>query len=257
MRQALIIGNWKMNGDLAINDKLLNTINTSISTKYESTNNIDVVVCPPLIYIAQVRQQLSESKIKYGAQNVNANINGAYTGEVSTTMLNDLGCSYVLLGHSERRSLNQESDVEIAKKFAAAVEANITPVLCVGETLAQRQCEETFLIIAEQISKVIEQVGIKDFEHAVIAYEPIWAIGTGETASPEQAQTVHAQIRRQLAEHDVTIANNIRIIYGGSVNANNAHSLFEQKDIDGGLVGGASLSAEAFIDICKASLKKE
>ena len=158
----------------------------------------------------------------------------------------------MLLGHSERRSLYHESDVEIADKFSAVVQAGITPVLCVGETLTQRQSEETFTVIAEQISKVVEQVGIKAFEHAVIAYEPVWAIGTGETATPEQAQVVHALIRHQLAEYDVTIANNIRIIYGGSVNANNAHSLFKQNDIDGGLVGGASLNADAFINICQA-----
>lgn len=248
MRQALIIGNWKMNGNLAENDRLL----TTISTSYDSSNGIEIVVCPPSIYMDQVSRQLSQSKIKFGAQNVSAYKSGAFTGEVSTTMLHDFSCSYVLLGHSERRSLHHESDVEIADKFSAVVQAGITPVLCVGETLVQRQSEETFAVIAEQISKVVEQVGIKAFEHAVIAYEPVWAIGTGETATPEQAQIVHALIRRQLAEYDVTIANNIRIIYGGSVNANNAHSLFKQNDIDGGLVGGASLNADAFINICQA-----
>jgi triosephosphate isomerase len=248
MRQALIIGNWKMNGNLAENNELLN----AISKSYDSNDEIEVVVCPPSIYMAQISQQLLNSKIKYGAQNVSANRNGAFTGEVSTLMLNDIGCSYVLLGHSERRNLNHESDIEIANKFSKAVQAKITPVLCVGETLTQRQCEETFLVIAEQISIVIEQVGIKAFEHVVIAYEPVWAIGTGETATPEQAQIVHARIRSQLADHDVAIANNIRIIYGGSVNANNANSLFKQKDIDGGLIGGASLNADAFINICKA-----
>jgi triosephosphate isomerase len=248
MRQALIIGNWKMNGNLAENEKLLNAISTSSVSK----GNIAVVVCPPSIYIAQVSQLLSQSKIKYGAQNVSAYERGAYTGEVSTTMLQGFGCSYVLLGHSERRCLNHESDEQIADKFSAAVQAKITPVLCIGETLTQRQSDETFLVIAEQISTVVEQVGIQAFEHAVIAYEPIWAIGTGETASPEQAQAVHAKVRHQLAEYDITIADNIPIIYGGSVNANNADSLFKQKDIDGALVGGASLSADAFINICKA-----
>jgi triosephosphate isomerase len=248
MRHALIIGNWKMNGNLAENDKLL----TTISTSYDSSNGIEIVVCPPSIYMDQVSRQLSQGKIKLGAQNVSAYKSGAFTGEVSTTMLHDFSCSYVLLGHSERRSLNHESDVEIADKFSAVVQAGITPVLCVGETLFQRLSEETFAVIADQISKVVEQVGIKAFEHAVIAYEPVWAIGTGETATPEQAQIVHALIRRQLAEYDVTIANNIRIIYGGSVNANNAHSLFKQNDIDGGLVGGASLNADAFINICQA-----
>ncbi|PKH85470.1 triose-phosphate isomerase [Colwellia sp. Bg11-28] len=248
MRQALIIGNWKMNGNLAENDELLNTISKS----YDSNDEIEVVVCPPSIYMAQISQQLLNSKIKYGAQNVSANRNGAFTGEVSTAMLHDLGCSYVLLGHSERRCLNHESDEQIADKFSAAVQAEITPVLCVGETLTQRQSKETFLVIAEQISIIIEEVGIKGFEHAVIAYEPIWAIGTGETASPEQAQAVHAQIRRQLAEHDLNISKNIQVIYGGSVNADNAKALFAQQDVDGALVGGSSLNADDFLNICKA-----
>jgi triosephosphate isomerase len=248
MRQYLIIGNWKMNGNLAENEQLLNTISSS----HALAEGCEVVVCPPSIYIPHVRQQLLQSKVKYGAQNVNEHINGAYTGETSATMLHDLGCSYVLLGHSERRSLNHESDEQIAGKFAAAVQANIKPVLCVGETLAQRQGDETFLVIAEQIKKVVEQVGIQAFEHAVIAYEPVWAIGTGETATPEQAQEIHNLIRRQLAEFDVNIASNILIIYGGSVNSNNARTLFSQPDIDGGLVGGASLNADVFINICKA-----
>ncbi len=250
MRQSLIIGNWKMNGNLAENEKLLNIISVS-PILYE---DIDVVVCPPSIYITHVRQQLAASKIKYGAQNVSAYKNGAYTGEISTTMLADLGCSYVLLGHSERRSLNHESDGQIADKFAAAVQANLTAVLCVGETLAQRQADETFLVIAQQIQKVVEQVGIQAFKQAVIAYEPIWAIGTGETASPEQAQEVHQQIRQQLAKYDENIARSIQIIYGGSVNENNAKALFLQADIDGALVGGASLKGEHFITICQASI---
>lgn len=247
MRQPLMIGNWKMNGNFADNETLLNTIMTS----YDVSDGIEIVVCPPSIYMTQVSQQLSKSKIKYGAQNVCANKNGAYTGEISAAMLHDHGCSYVLLGHSERRSLYHEGDVEVANKFAAAITGGITPVLCVGETLTQRQSEETFLVIAKQISTVINQVGIQAFKHAVIAYEPVWAIGTGESATPEQAQIVHAQIRDQLAEYDEIIANNIRIIYGGSVNAQTANALFKQKDIDGGLVGGASLKAAEFISISK------
>lgn len=248
MRPPLIIGNWKMNGNSVENENLINTINTSC----DSNGGIEVVVCPPLIYINQVSQLLSNSKIKYGAQNVSANSNGAYTGEVSSEMLHDIGCSYVLIGHSERRSLNNESNIDIAGKLLAAVQAQITPVLCVGETLIERQSENTFVVIAGQISEIIEQVGVKIFENVVIAYEPVWAIGTGETATPEQAQIVHALIRRQLAECDICISKNIRIIYGGSVNANNASSLFKQKDIDGGLVGGASLNANDFINICEA-----
>jgi|TARA_R110002060_G_scaffold71863_1_gene80490 triosephosphate isomerase len=248
MRKPLIIGNWKMNGNLSENEHLLNTIRSALAL----AGDCEVVVCPPSIYISNVRQKLLQSKIKYGAQNVNEHINGAYTGEISATMLHDLGCSYVLLGHSECRSLHHESDEQIANKFSAAVQAKIKPVLCVGETLAQRQGDETFSVIAEQIRVVVEQVGIQVFEGAVIAYEPVWAIGTGETATPEQAQEVHNIIRRQLADLDLNIASNIQIIYGGSVNSNNARKLFSQPDIDGGLVGGASLNADAFINICKA-----
>lgn len=248
MKQPLIIGNWKMNGSLIDNEKLLKTITTSLVF----SEKVDVVICPPFVYMAQVSQQLSQSKIKLGAQNVSAFEYGAYTGEVSVTMLNELGCSYILLGHSERRSLYHESDAQVADKFAAAVEAKIIPVLCVGETLTQRQNDETFLVITQQIKMVIEQVGIQAFNQAVIAYEPVWAIGTGETASPEQVQTVHSQIRDQLAIYDVIIANNIAIIYGGSVNEKNAKALFEQPDVDGALVGGASLNATSFINIYQA-----
>jgi len=252
MRKPLIIGNWKMNGNLADNEQLLNTL-CAARLLNESGDEFDVVVCPPSIYLVDVRQQLSTSKIKYGAQNVSEHENGAYTGEISAAMLHDLGCSYVLLGHSERRSLNNESDEQIADKFAAAVQAKITAVLCVGETLAQRQADETFSVIVEQITRVVEQVGIQAFAQAVIAYEPVWAIGTGETASPEQAQAVHQQIRQQLAEYDENIASSIQIVYGGSVNENNAQALFLQPDIDGALVGGASLKADKFITICQAS----
>lgn len=253
MRKPLIIGNWKMNGNLADNEQLLNTL-CAARLLNESGDDFDVVVCPPSIYLADVRQQLSTSKIKYGAQNVSEHENGAYTGEISAAMLHDLGCSYVLLGHSERRSLNNESDEQIAGKFAAAVQAKITAVLCVGETLAQRQADETFSVIVEQITRVVEQVGIQAFSQAVIAYEPVWAIGTGETASPEQAQAVHQQIRQQLAEYDENIASSIQIVYGGSVNENNAQALFLQPDIDGALVGGASLKADKFITICQAAV---
>lgn len=253
MKKSLIIGNWKMNGNVAENEQLLNTLGAA-QVLDESGDDFDVVVCPPSIYLGHVKQLLSQSKIKYGAQNVSEHENGAYTGEISAVMLDDLGCSYVLLGHSERRSLYHESDEQIADKFIAAVQAKITAVLCVGETLAQRQADETFVVIAEQIKKVVEQVGIQAFKQAVIAYEPVWAIGTGETASPEQAQAVHQQIRRQLSKYDEEIASSIQIIYGGSVNESNAKALFCQADIDGALVGGASLKAEKFITICQASI---
>lgn len=248
MKQSLIIGNWKMNGSLIENEKLLKTITTSLIF----SEKVNVVVCPPFVYMTQVSQLLSQSKIKLGAQNVSAFEHGAYTGEISVAMLNELNCSYVLLGHSERRSIYHESNTQVADKFSAAVGAKITPVLCVGETLTQRQNDETFLIISAQIKTVIEQVGIQAFSQAVIAYEPVWAIGTGETASPEQVQTIHSKIRNQLAEYDVTVAKKISIIYGGSVNENNAKALFAQQDVDGALVGGASLNAASFINICQA-----
>ena len=248
MRQPLIIANWKMNGDLATNTKLIHQLLTQIN----AIEDIDIAVCPPYPYLTQVGEQLSPSLVKLGAQNVSAFDVGAYTGEVSTAMLSELGCSYVLLGHSERRNLFQESNDQITAKFKAAINADLIPVLCVGETLIQRQHNETQAVIAAQIQAVLDKVGIEGFTNAVVAYEPIWAIGTGETATKEQAQIVHARIRAQLAEYDVEIASTLQILYGGSVNADNAHALFSQQDIDGGLIGGASLDADAFQQICKA-----
>lgn len=236
-------------GSLATNAKLIQQLLTQINV----LEGVEIVICPPYTYLTQVGVQLSPSRVKLGAQNVSAFDAGAYTGEVSTAMLGEFGCSYVLLGHSERRSLFQESNDQVASKFEAALNAKLTPVLCVGETLEQRQRDETQLVVSTQIKTVLDRVGIQGFANAVIAYEPIWAIGTGETATPEQAQTVHIQIRCQLAEHDVKIANRLQILYGGSVNAGNAQALFSQRDIEGGLIGGASLDADAFLQICKAN----
>lgn len=251
MRQPIIIGNWKMNGALAVNTKLIKKVLSQINL----IERVDIVICPPYTHLAQVDEQLSQSRVKLGAQNVSAFDAGAYTGEISASMLCEFNCSYVLLGHSERRSLFQESNEQVASKFEAALNARLIPVLCVGETLEQRQRDETLSVVSTQIKTVLDRVGIQSFASAVIAYEPIWAIGTGETATPEQAQTVHAQIRCQLAEYDVEIAHSIQVIYGGSVNADNAQALFSQKDIDGGLIGGASLDANAFLQISLANSK--
>lgn len=248
MRSSLIIGNWKMNGNTDVNTKLI----LQLISQAQVIDNVDIVICPPYTYLAQVGEQISQSRMKLGAQNVSSFDSGAYTGEISTAMLSDLNCSYVILGHSERRTLFSESDEQISSKFDAALKASLIPVLCVGETIEERQCGETQAVVSQQIKSVIDLVGIDNLANAVIAYEPIWAIGTGETATPEQAQTVHEQIRCQLAEYDVDIANRVTIIYGGSVNADNVQALFSQKDIDGGLIGGASLCANSFIKVCLA-----
>ena len=239
-----------MNGSLITNAKLIQQCLAQANV----IDNRQIAICPPYTYLAQIGEYLSPTKFMLGAQNVSAFNSGAYTGEISATMLSELDCSYVLLGHSERRTLFQESDALIAVKFETTLKAGLIPVLCVGETLEQRQCGETQLVVSNQINAVINRVGIKGFSNAVIAYEPIWAIGTGETATPEQAQTVHAEIRQQLMEYNVEITNSLQIIYGGSVNAENAQSLFSQKDIDGGLIGGASLNADSFLKICTTNL---
>ncbi|MEH6577349.1 MAG: triose-phosphate isomerase [Amphritea sp.] len=249
MRNKLVIGNWKMNGDRVANIKLLDRLEKG----FANHQGCHVVVCPPFPYLQQVGGWLINQGVSLGAQNVSAFGYGAHTGEVCAQMLTELGCQYVLLGHSERRADNHESNSVIAEKFAAALKAGLTPVLCVGETLHERNAELTEGVVREQITAVIDQLGIEAFKDAVIAYEPIWAIGTGETASPEQAQTVHSVIRLLIGTFDAELANDLPIIYGGSVKAANAVALFNQPDIDGGLVGGASLDAEEFISICKSA----
>ncbi len=217
----------------------------------------DILVCPPTPFLCQAVQGAESQPIAVGAQNVSQFGSGAYTGEVSLSMLAEIGCDYVLLGHSERRELFGETDQDIAEKYSACLEysASITPVLCIGETLADRQADNTETVVAAQLDAVIEKVGIAGFAGAVIAYEPVWAIGTGETASPDQAQEVHAFIRAKLHALDANIASSIRIVYGGSVKPDNANELFAQKDIDGGLIGGASLEVNSFAGICEAAQK--
>ena len=218
-------------------------------------SDLDVVICPPFVYLAELATLLKGAKISLGAQNVSHLESGAYTGEVSVGMLKDYNCQFVIVGHSERRSLYGESDSRIAEKFITAHASDLIPILCIGELLEERESNETEVVIARQLDAVIDKAGIEMFAKSVIAYEPVWAIGTGKTATPEQAQEVHAFIRLQLARHDDDIADNIRILYGGSVKASNAADLFKMADIDGGLIGGASLVAEDFIRICQAVRK--
>jgi triosephosphate isomerase len=249
MKPNLVIANWKMNGDGRTNAALLKAIAAALP----GGADIDVAVCPPFPYLASVEQQLRGTGIRLGAQNVSAIAAGAFTGEVSAAMLSDIGCQYVLVGHSERRALFGEDDGVLALKFAAALDHGLTPVLCVGETLDERRAGITHRVVSNQITAVIEHVGIDKLKCGVIAYEPVWAIGTGETASPAQAQAVHRHIREVIKRFSERDPSDVQIIYGGSVKADNASTLFSQPDIDGGLIGGASLDAFSFIAICNAA----
>ncbi len=252
MRSSLVVANWKMYGHKADVTRLLNDIKSGIKTR---TNNKDikVVICPPSLFLGQVQQELSETGIAIGVQNAYPKNEGAYTGEVAFTMLKEFSCSYAIIGHSERREIFAESDRFVAEKFTAAQAQSLIPILCIGETQEQREGGLTEAIVLEQLQTVISEVGIEAFTKAVIAYEPIWAIGTGLTASPEQAQEVHATIRSFLDKLDKDVAENISILYGGSVKAQNAEALFNKSDVDGALVGGASLNAEEFLTICAAA----
>jgi triosephosphate isomerase len=247
MRRKLIAGNWKMHGNLVDNEALLHGILAGMGDV-----KAGVAVCVPFPYLAQVKAKLAGSRIAWGAQNVSQHAKGAYTGEISAAMLNDFECKYVIVGHSERRAVYGESDQLVAEKYAAAQTAGLVPILCVGETLEERESGVTEAVVARQIDAVLAKSGVISLANAVIAYEPVWAIGTGRTASPEQAQAVHAFIRGKIRGLDADVANNLVIQYGGSVKGANAAELFVQPDIDGGLIGGASLSAEEFLAICRA-----
>jgi triosephosphate isomerase len=248
MRRKLVAGNWKMHGSRADNSALIDAILSA--PKLES---VDCVVCPPFVYLSDIARLLRGSAVKLGAQNVSAEAHGAYTGEVAAAMLKDVGCEFVIVGHSERRQLYQESDEQIARKFAAAHSRHLSPILCVGEQLAEREAEHTYEVVGRQLEAVVALTGIASFAQAVVAYEPVWAIGTGRTASAQQAQEVHAFIRQRLAQRDAKIAAGLQILYGGSVKAGNARELFAQADVDGGLIGGASLKAEEFLSIVAAA----
>ena len=237
-----------MFGSLAQNEALLNAVLAGMARM----PGVDCAVCVPFPYLAQAQQMLRASQVKWGAQNVHQSEKGACTGEVAASMLCDFGCRYVIVGHSERRSLYGESSPLVAEKFAAAQKAGLLPILCVGETLEQRESGTTEAVVAEQLDAVVKLLGVQSLRNAVLAYEPVWAIGTGKTATPEQAQAVHAFIRQRVAQHDSQVAQSLCILYGGSVKAVNAAELFAMPDIDGGLVGGASLVAEDFLAICDA-----
>jgi triosephosphate isomerase len=246
MRRPLIAGNWKMHGSLVQARTLIDAIEAAGPFPHA-----DVAVMPPFPYLAAAAS--SVTSIRFGGQDASAHAGGAYTGEVSASMLRELGCSFVILGHSERRQYHAESDALIAAKFVAAQAAGLTPILCVGETLAQRDAGDTDAVVGAQLRAVIATAGAAAFEAAVLAYEPVWAIGTGRTATPEQAQAAHAGLRGVVAESSASIAGSLRILYGGSVKANNAATLFAQQDIDGGLIGGASLVADEFVAIIRAA----
>ena len=249
-RTPLIAGNWKMHGSLAESRELV----TGIAAGVAGATGVRVLLCPPYVYLANVAQWLDGSDIALGAQDLAEQIGtGAYTGEIAGGMLTDVGCSYVIVGHSERRTIFGETDARVAAKFKAAQAQGLTPILCVGETLEQREADQTQDVVAGQVQAVIDAAGIEAFARAVIAYEPVWAIGTGLTASPEQAQEVHAMIRGMIAALDGTIAAGLSVLYGGSVKGANAGELLAMGDIDGGLVGGASLSADEFLAICRAA----
>ena len=247
MRRTIVAGNWKMNASKESVDKLILGI---LSGMGEVSS--EVVVCAPFPYLSQVEALIADSQVKLGAQNLNTNSAGAFTGEVSANMIKDFGARHVIVGHSERRSLYGETSSIVAEKVKSALDNDLTPLLCVGESLEQRETGETETVVAEQINAVIELVGIGAFRNIIIAYEPVWAIGTGKTASPEQAQAAHLFIRSLLGKSNENIAQNTPILYGGSMNAGNANELISCADIDGGLIGGAALKAEDFLQICKA-----
>ncbi|WP_029920150.1 triose-phosphate isomerase [Nevskia soli] len=248
-RRYLIAGNWKMNGSLSANAVLL----SELSLKQDQYSGIDMLVCPPAPYLESVGRQLGGG-ILLGAQNLSDQTKaGAYTGEVLGEMLAELGCRYVIVGHSERRALYGEDDATVARKFIAAQASGLIPILCVGETLEERESDATEAVLGRQLGAVVAAAGVGAFAKAVIAYEPVWAIGTGRTATAEQAQAAHAFLRGQLAAQDAKIANSTQLLYGGSVKADNAASLLSCDDVDGGLIGGASLKAADFLAICAAA----
>jgi len=250
MRRPVVVGNWKMHGSRADNARLVE----ALVAQYPADPGADCVVCPPFVYVQEVGRMLRDAPIGLGAQDVCAEGLGAFTGEISAAMLRDVGCEYVIVGHSERRLLYRESDQLVARKFAAACHSrSLIPILCVGEQLAERDSGRTHEVVARQLDTVLELCGAESLEQGMVAYEPVWAIGTGRNATPEQAQEVHAFIRQRIAARDARIAAATRILYGGSVKAGNAAELFAMPDVDGGLIGGASLKADEFLSILAAA----
>ena len=247
MRTSLVAGNWKMHGRLDMARELAARIAAGAPA------GVELALCPPYPYLAALQQTLAGTPVALGAQNLAEQPEGAFTGEVAGEMLAEFGCRYVLVGHSERRSLYGETDAVVATKFQRAQAAGLVPVLCLGESQAEREAGQTETVVGRQLDAVLALAGVAAFNQAVIAYEPVWAIGTGLTASPEQAQAVHAFIRQRLAGHDAAVAAATRILYGGSVKADNAALLLAEPDIDGGLIGGASLDADSFLAICQVA----
>ncbi|MEN8166803.1 MAG: triose-phosphate isomerase [Pseudomonadota bacterium] len=249
MRQPLVAGNWKMNGSLDSVQVLLDGIKQGMG----EVKNAEVAVCPPAVFIPQARQLLAGTAVAWGGQDLSTESAGAYTGEIAASMLNDFACKYVIVGHSERRTYHAESDELVAKKYAVARAAGLVPILCIGETLEEREGGITEEVVARQLDAVIELEGVDALADGVIAYEPVWAIGTGMTATPEQAQDVHAFIRSRVAAKSAEVAEGLRILYGGSMKPDNAKELIGKPDIDGGLIGGAALKAGDFLGICTAA----
>ncbi|MFT6916335.1 MAG: triosephosphate isomerase [Motiliproteus sp.] len=249
MRQPLVVGNWKMNGSFETISELMAGLKAGLA----EVSTVNVAVCPAVVFLDRVASLIVDSSISLGAQTASEYDSGPYTGETSVAMLKEFECRYVILGHSERRALFAEKDVQISAKYKAVKAAGLTPILCVGETLAQREDARAQEVIFSQLDAVLETLGVDWLEGAVVAYEPVWAIGSGKTATPEQAQEIHRAIRDRVAQKSKQVAERLPIIYGGSVNAANAESLFSMTDIDGALVGGASLKVDEFVAICRAA----
>ncbi len=256
MRQKLIVGNWKMNGSLAANGALLTALKTGLAAHAvvaASVARCQVAVCAPAPYLAQCQQMLNQSPIAWGAQDVSAQAEGAYTGEVAAGMLQDFACRYVIVGHSERRGYHAESSALVARKAVQALAAGLVPIVCVGETLAEREAGQTQSVVSEQLAALLAALASDELSNVVLAYEPVWAIGTGKTATPEMAQEVHHMLRAQMAQFNAEAAAQVAILYGGSMKPDNAQQLLAMPDIDGGLIGGASLKAADFLAIIAAT----
>jgi triosephosphate isomerase len=249
MRRPFVAGNWKMHGTRAENAELIEALLIGVPAEL----SVDIAVCPPFVYLWEAARLLKESSIALGGQSVCAEAIGAFTGEVSATMLKDVGCRYVIVGHSERRAIYKEDDALVARKFLAAQSHKLTPILCVGETLEERERGQTMSVVSRQLAAVLDVAGVESLQDAVLAYEPVWAIGTGKNATAAQAQEVHAHIRAEVAGRNGKIAAALRVLYGGSVKAGNAREIFSMPDVDGGLIGGAALKAEEFLKICAAA----
>lgn len=247
-RRPVVAGNWKMHGSRLENTRLVDALLEGLEAP-----RAEVLICPPFTYLAELARVAREGGIAIGGQDVCADAQGAFTGEVSAAMLRDVGCSHVIVGHSERRAIYREDDGLVARKFMAAQAQGLVPILCVGETLEERERGATTEVITRQLDAVVAVAGVQAFAAAIVAYEPVWAIGTGKTASPAQAQEVHALLRARIAGKDANIGGQLRILYGGSVKASNAHELFAMPDVDGGLVGGASLQADEFLKVIAAA----